>query len=238
MPDSLSPAAATDRSPELCEEAVVLSGNLSIRDSEELRRRLLKKLTADEPLRIDVGGLATIDTTIIQVLMAARRSAAHQGLPFEIRGVTESPLPAFMAAIGLPTSELDLTQAEALVPVQRRPDAQAESEDIAPGSDNGGTELFWLTEEEMALLRPCFPTRNGMRRVDDRRVLSGIIFVKRNGLRWRDAPEAYGPYKTLYTRWKRWKEMGIFRRITQELASEKSKRALGNSDIPWLQALR
>jgi hypothetical protein len=41
-------------------------------------------------------------------------------------------------------------------------------------------------------------------------VLSGIIFCNRNGLRWRDAPSAYGPPKTLYNRWKRWSEMGVF----------------------------
>jgi len=38
---------------------------------------------------------------------------------------------------------------------------------------------------------------HGELRVDDRRVLSGIVFVNRNGLRWRDAPSAYGPHKTL-----------------------------------------
>jgi len=57
------------------------------------------------------------------------------------------------------------------------------------------SDLFWLTDEQMAKLAP-FP------RVDDRRVLSGIIFINRNGLRWRDAPAAYGPHKTLYSRWK------------------------------------
>ena len=48
---------------------------------------------------------------------------------------------------------------------------------------------------------------------DDRRVLSGIIFINRNGLRWRDAPVAYGPHKTLYNRSKRWSDKGIFAQI-------------------------
>ena len=39
--------------------------------------------------------------------------------------------------------------------------------------------------------------------MDDRRVLSGIALVKRNGLRWRNVPVAYGPHKALYNRWKR-----------------------------------
>src|SRR3546814_11217767 len=61
----------------------------------------------------------------------------------------------------------------------------------------------------MARLQPYFPTSLGRARVDDRRVLSGIIFVNRNGLRWRDAPREYGPAKTLYNRWKRWSDQGI-----------------------------
>jgi len=61
-----------------------------------------------------------------------------------------------------------------------------------------------LTDEQMARLSPYFPRNHGKPRVDDRRVLSGIIFVNRNGLRWRDAPREYGPHKTLYNRWKRW----------------------------------
>jgi transposase len=56
--------------------------------------------------------------------------------------------------------------------------------------------------------------------VDDRRVLSGIIFINRNGLRWRDAPAAYGAPKTLYNRWVRWSRLGVFARILTELAAE------------------
>lgn len=54
------------------------------------------------------------------------------------------------------------------------------------------SDLFWLTDEQMARLEPYFPKSHGRPRVDDRRVLSGIIFVNRNGLRWCDAPAAYG----------------------------------------------
>jgi transposase len=45
------------------------------------------------------------------------------------------------------------------------------------------SNLFWLTDAQMARLRPFFPKRHGVPRVDDRRVLSGIIFINRNGLR-------------------------------------------------------
>jgi len=82
------------------------------------------------------------------------------------------------------------------------------------------SNLFWLTEAQMARLRPYFPKSHGRPRVDDRRVLSGIIFVNRNGLRWCDAPREYGPPKTLYNRWVRWSRMGVFARIMEGLAAE------------------
>ena len=82
------------------------------------------------------------------------------------------------------------------------------------------SDLYWLSDAQMAKLEPFFPKSHGKPRVDDRRVLSGIIFINRNGLRWRDAPEAYGPHKTLYSRWKRWSEKGIFARMLLELSGQ------------------
>ena len=77
------------------------------------------------------------------------------------------------------------------------------------------SDLYWLSDTQMAKLEPFFPKSHGKPRVDDRRVLSGIIFINRNGLRWRDAPD-----KTLCSRWKRWSEKGIFARMLLELADQ------------------
>ncbi len=60
------------------------------------------------------------------------------------------------------------------------------------------SNLYWLTEARMQRLGPYFPKSRGRARVDDRRVLSGIIFINRNGLRWCDAPAEYRPPKVLY----------------------------------------
>ncbi len=57
-----------------------------------------------------------------------------------------------------------------------------------------------------------------MPRVDDQRVVSGILHVIRNGLRWRDAPANYGPHKTFYNRFIRWSRLGVFNRIFAGLA--------------------
>ncbi len=72
----------------------------------------------------------------------------------------------------------------------------------------------------MARLQPFIPRRHGKPRIDDRRVLSGIIFLNCNGLRWSDAPREYGPPKTLYNRWKRWSDVGVFARIMNGLAAQ------------------
>lgn len=80
------------------------------------------------------------------------------------------------------------------------------------------SRLFWLSEEHVERLRPFFPKERGVSRVDDRKVLSGIVYVIKNGLRWVDAPTDYGPHKTLYNRFRRWSENGVFERIFEELA--------------------
>ena len=100
------------------------------------------------------------------------------------------------------------------------------------------SNLFWLTDEQMARLRPFFPKSHGKPRVDDRRVLSGIIFVNRNGLRWRDAPREYGPAKTLYNRWKRWSDMGVFARMMEGLAAADPEPKTIMIDATYLKAHR
>ena len=82
-----------------------------------------------------------------------------------------------------------------------------------------GKGVYWLSDPEWARIEPLLPRgRRGAHRVDDRRVISGIIFVIRNGLRWRDAPADYGPHKTIYNRFVRWAERGIWERLFRELA--------------------
>ena len=80
------------------------------------------------------------------------------------------------------------------------------------------TDLFLLTGAQMRRIERCFPLSHGIARVDDRRVISGIIFVIRNGFRWRDAPREYGPHKTIYNRFVRWSRLGVFNKIFAELA--------------------
>jgi len=81
------------------------------------------------------------------------------------------------------------------------------------------SELLMLSRAQMRRIEPYFPLPHGVPRVDDRRILSGIVFVIRNGLRWRDAPAAYGPHKTIYNRFMRWSRLGVFNKIFSALAA-------------------
>lgn len=70
---------------------------------------------------------------------------------------------------------------------------------------------FWLSDRQWAVLDPLLPTNQpGARRVDDRRVISGIVHMLRNGGRWQDCPDCYGPSTTVYNRYHRWSGRGLW----------------------------
>jgi transposase len=83
---------------------------------------------------------------------------------------------------------------------------------------------FWLTEERIDRIKPFLPKERGVGRADDSKVLSDIVYVIRSGLQWADAPADYGPHKTLYNRFRRWSENGVFERIFKELAKPDAER--------------
>ena len=85
------------------------------------------------------------------------------------------------------------------------------------------SDLMLLSEAQIRRIEPFFPLSHSVPRVDDRLELSGIIFVLRNGLRWRDMPREYGPHKTIYVSFIRWSWLGVFNRILTELTEKRSK---------------
>ena len=100
------------------------------------------------------------------------------------------------------------------------------------------SKIFLLTPQQMAKIAPFFPLSHGVPRVDDRRVISGIIYVIRHGLQWKDAPTAYGPHKTLYNRFVRWSRLGVFQRIFDVLANQGPKPSRLMIDATHLKAHR
>ena len=82
---------------------------------------------------------------------------------------------------------------------------------------------FDLTDEEWSIIEPLLPGAEGGQvgrpREDDRRILNGIFFVLRSGTPWRDLPDRYGPYTTVYNRFNRWAKRGVWPRIFEAFAA-------------------
>lgn len=78
--------------------------------------------------------------------------------------------------------------------------------------------LFWLSDEAWAAIEPHLPKNQpGARRVDDRRVISGIIHVLKVGSRWCDCPADYGHATTIYNRFNRWSQRGFWLQLLAAL---------------------
>ena len=80
--------------------------------------------------------------------------------------------------------------------------------------------LFWLSDKAWARIEPHLPHgQPGKPRVDDRRVISGILHVLKVGCRWQDTPSAYGPHTTIYNRYNRWSQRGVWQRLFAKIAA-------------------
>ena len=80
-----------------------------------------------------------------------------------------------------------------------------------------------LTDQEWERLEPLLPAEKpetGRPNVDHRRIINGILWRERTGAPWRDLPERYGPWSTVYSRFWRWREAGIWDRIFAAIQQE------------------
>lgn len=98
--------------------------------------------------------------------------------------------------------------------------------------DHGGMiRRHELTDQEWELLAPLIPrAATGRPRVEDRQVINGMVYKIRTGISWRDLPERYGPWKTVYTRFRRYALDGVFTRALQQVQAHADEAA----DIDWL----
>lgn len=100
------------------------------------------------------------------------------------------------------------------------------------------SDLFWLSDSQWAVLEPLLPHLGGKRRVDDRRVLSGILHRFREGLRWRAVPAEYGPRTTLFNRFNRWSARGLWQELFAALATCDEPPLIGMIDSTAAKAHR
>ena len=101
------------------------------------------------------------------------------------------------------------------------------------------SNLFWLDDEQWGKIQPLLPTDvRGKERADDRRVISGILHVLKSGCRWCDCPPEYGPPTTLYNRFTRWAERGVWEKLFRELADRGRSTAVQMIDSTHIKAHR
>jgi transposase len=97
---------------------------------------------------------------------------------------------------------------------------------------------FMLNDRQWAVIEPLLPHLGGKPRVDDRRVLSGILYRFREGLRWRAVPAVYGPRTTLFNRFNRWSERGLWQELYAALAACEDPPLLAMIDSTSVKAHR
>ena len=99
--------------------------------------------------------------------------------------------------------------------------------------------ITWLSDAEWARIEPLLPRgRKGAHRVDDRRVISGIVHMLRSGARWRDCPPVYGPCTTIYNRFNRWSRQGLWFAIFEALTGHSGIYGLAAIDSTHIKAHR
>ena len=99
--------------------------------------------------------------------------------------------------------------------------------------------LFWLSDEAWAVIEPHLPRNQpGARRVDDRRVISGILHVLKVGCRWCDCPADYGPSTTVYNRFNRWSRRGFWLKLLDALVNAGAVTKSSAIDSTYIKAQR
>lgn len=102
-----------------------------------------------------------------------------------------------------------------------------------------GQTFYLLNDVEWARIEPVLPRgRRGAHRVDDRKVVSGIVYMLRSGARWRDCPAAYGPYTTVYNRFNRWSKQGVWEAIFRALAHMDKPVPIASADSTHIKVHR
>jgi transposase len=110
---------------------------------------------------------------------------------------------------------------------------------MGPATEGMMGSLFWLSDEQWTALEPHLPKNQpGAHRVDDRRVISGILHVLKIGCRWQDCPSDYGPYTTIYNRFNRWSRRRFWLKLLEALVASGAVTRSTAVDSTYVKAQR
>jgi putative transposase len=99
--------------------------------------------------------------------------------------------------------------------------------------------LFWLSDEQWRQIKPHLPQNvRGKARVDDRRVISGVVHVIKSGCRWCDCPSEYGPPTTIYNRFVCWAERGVWEQVFRDLATRSRSAETQMIDASYIRRVK
>lgn len=79
---------------------------------------------------------------------------------------------------------------------------------------------YELSDAEWQRIESLLPPETGRKArpsKDNRHMVNGMIWILRSGAPWRDLPARYGPWQSVYTRFRRWTQMGVWQQILEQL---------------------
>lgn len=88
---------------------------------------------------------------------------------------------------------------------------------------------YLLTDAQWARIAPLLPGREGTkggRGQDNRRFVEAVLWLARNGCRWRALPAAWGNWHTTYTRFQRWARSGVWEKVLAAVQAEQALHTL------------
>lgn len=91
-----------------------------------------------------------------------------------------------------------------------------------------------LTDEQWGLVQPLLPKRTattGRPPSDPRLMLDGIFWILSTGAGWRDLPERFGPWQTVYDHFRKWRKAGVFAAVVEALQVKLDQRGLIDWDL-------
>ena len=85
------------------------------------------------------------------------------------------------------------------------------------------SKRYEITDQEWSQIEHIFPDQTGKQgrpAKNTRTTLNGIVWLARSGAPWRDLPERYGPWKSVYTSFCRWRDSGLLEQIFPSLCAD------------------